>query len=98
MNRTLLTHKLPPWICRRVSPRGGRQASQALWAKKASSSTKGGMSDKAHGPVSFPLRDGGALPSVGLGTYQVKGEAGYHAVLEALKVRYCSSIRISWLI
>lgn len=46
------------------------------------------MSDKAHGPLSFPLRDGGALPSVGLGTYQVKGEAGYHAVLEALKIGY----------
>ena len=47
-----------------------------------------GQEDSATTPVEFDLGPGvRSLPAVGLGTFQVKGEDGYRAVTEALKVR-----------
>lgn len=47
-----------------------------------------GMIQTADGQLCFPLEGGvRPMPAVGLGTFQVKGEAAYDAVAEALRVR-----------
>lgn len=38
--------------------------------------------------LTVALNSGRTIPALGFGTYQIKGEACYQAVLEALKVGY----------